>query len=121
MISFISESTTLWLLAAFGLCLAFWFLDIGLQCVAWLRDRRLRAQLNLARRHPDVASAYPARPLNNSDQGGTARAASGVASQREASHPAKPAGILTFQIEQGKILRPQPNGHAPHHHDRKPI
>lgn len=112
----ISDSTTIWLLAIFGFFLAWWIIDFGLQCRAWLRARQLRAQLELARRHPDVASASPARPLNNGVQGGTARAASGVASRREAIHPKKPAGILTFQIEQAQILRPKPNGHAPHHH-----
>lgn len=112
MIAIISDSTTIWLLAIFGFFLAWWCIDIALRCRAWLRDRRLRAQLELARRHPDVASA---------SQGGTARAASGVASQREATHPKKPAGILTFQIEQAQILRPKPNGHAPHHHHRNPI
>lgn len=102
-----SDSTTIWLLAIFSFFLAWWFIDIALQCRAWLRDRRLRAQLDLARRHPDVASASPARP--NSD-GARVRTA-----------PAKPAGILTFQIEQAQILRPKPNGHAPNHHDRNPI
>ena len=101
-----SDSTTLWLLAAFGFCLALWFIDIALQCAAWLRDRRLRAQLDLARRHPDVASANPARP--NSD---------GVPAR---TGHAPPAGILKFQIEQSQILRPKPNGHAPHHHHRNP-
>ena len=96
-----SDSTTLWLLAAFGFCLALWFIDIALQCAAWLRDRRLRAQLDLARRHPSEASASPARP--HSGHGRT-----------------QPAGILKFQIEQSQILRPKPNGHAPHHHHRNP-
>lgn len=107
MISFISDSTTIWLLAIFGLFLALWFIDIGMQCRAWLRDRRPRAQLNLARRHPDVAWASPARPMDNGAQVRTA--------------PAKPAGILTFQIEQGKILHPKPNGRVPHHHRKSEI
>ena len=98
----LSDSTTLWLLAAFGFCLALWIIDIALKAVAWLRDRRLRDQLDLARRHPDVASASPSRP--HSGHGRT-----------------QPAGILTFQIEQGKILHPKPNGHAPNHHHRNPI
>lgn len=99
--AFISDSTTIWLLAIFSFFLAWWFIDIALQCRAWLRDRRLRAQLDLARRHPSVASASPTRP--HSGHGRT-----------------QPAGILKFQIEQAQILRPKPNGHTPHHHHRNP-